>query len=171
MQIPGSYNTNLAYDLSRFDVQEQEKHNARRREEQEKAKQEIRMNSRSVSRSGSRVKVILAASVAFAALCIVNIQYTAADDWSRMVTEQQELLTAAQEENSLLQSRLDSKVNISYIEEFATAELGMAKVTNSQIQYLSVNTEALIEVETDGDDSLFGGVSSWFGDMMEYIGL
>ena len=73
MQIPGSYNTNLAYDLSRFDVQEQEKHNARRREEQEKAKREIRMNSRSVSRSGSRVKVILAAGVAFAALCIVGI--------------------------------------------------------------------------------------------------
>ncbi len=170
MQIPGSYNTNLAYDLSRFDVSEQEKHNARR-EEQEKAKQEIRMNSRSVSRSGSRVKVILAAGAVFAALCIVNIQNTAAGDWSRKVTEQQELLAAAQEENSLLQSRLDSKVNIGYIEEFATAELGMTKVTNSQVQYLSVNTEALIEVEADDDGSLLSGVSSWFGDMMEYIGL
>ena len=171
MQIPGSYNTNLAYDLSRFDVAEQEKHNAHRVKEQEKAKQEIRMNSRSVSRSGSRLKVIVAGGVVFAALCIVNIQLTSADDWARKVTEQQALLTAAQEENSLLQSRLDSKVNIGYIEEFAASELGMAKVTNSQIQYLSVNTEALIEVEADGDDSMFGGVGEWFGDMMEYIGL
>lgn len=171
MQIPGSYNTNLAYDLSRFDVAEQEKHNAHRVKEQEKAKQEIRMNSRSVSRSGSRLKVIVAGSVVFAALCIVNIQLTSADDWARKVTEQQALLTAAQEENSLLQSRLDSKINIGYIEEFAASELGMAKVTNSQIQYLSVNTEALIEVEADGDDSAFGGIGEWFGDMMEYIGL
>jgi len=171
MQIPGSYNTNLAYDLSRFDVAEQEKHNAHRVKEQEKAKQEIRMNSRSVSRSGSRLKVIVAGSVVFAALCIVNIQLTSADDWARKVTEQQALLTAAQEENSLLQSKLDSKVNIGYIEEFAASELGMAKVTNSQIQYLSVNTEALIEVEADGDDSVFGGIGEWFGDMMEYIGL
>lgn len=171
MQIPGSYNTNLAYDLSRFDVAEQEKHNAHRVKEQEKAKQEIRMNSRSVSRSGSRLKVILAGGAVFAALCIVNIQLTSADDWARKVTEQQALLTAAQEENSLLQSRLDSKVNIGYIEEFAASELGMAKVTNSQIQYLSVNTEALIEVEADGDDSMFGGIGEWFGDMMEYIGL
>ena len=171
MQIPGSYNTNLAYDLSRFDVAEQEKHNAHRVKEQEKAKQEIRMNSRSVSRSGSRLKVIVAGGVVFAALCIVNIQLTSADDWARKVTEQQALLTAAQEENSLLQSKLDSKVNIGYIEEFAASELGMAKVTNSQIQYLSVNTEALIEVEADGDDSMFGGIGEWFGDMMEYIGL
>jgi len=171
MQIPGSYNTNLAYDLSRFDVAEQEKHNAHRVKEQEKAKQEIRMNSRSVSRSGSRLKVIVAGGVVFAALCIVNIQLTSADDWARKVTEQQALLTAAQEENSLLQSKLDSKVNIGYIEEFAASELGMAKVTNSQIQYLSVNTEALIEVEADGDDSVFGGIGEWFGDMMEYIGL
>ena len=52
MQIP-NYNSNLAYDLSRFDVSEQEKQNSHRREKQEQAKQEIRMNSRSVSRSGS----------------------------------------------------------------------------------------------------------------------
>ncbi len=170
MQIP-NYNSNLAYDLSKFDVQEQEKHNSRRREEQEKAKQEIRMNSRSVSRSGSRVKVILAAGAVFGALCIVNIQNTNAYDWNRMVTEQQAALTAAQEENSLLQSRLDSKVNIGYIEEFATTELGMTKVNSTQVKYLSVNTEALIEVDADNDNSIFGGVGDWFGDMMEYIGL
>lgn len=172
MQIPGDYyNSNLAYDLSRFDVAEQEQQNAHRREQQEQAKQEIRMNSRSVSRSGSRLKVLVAGAAIFGALCIVNIQNTSADDWARKVTEQQETLTAAQEQNSLLQSRLDSKVNIGYIEEFATSELGMAKVTNSQIQYLSVNTEALIEVSDDTDDSLFGRISGWFGDMMEYIGL
>ncbi len=171
MQIPGSYNTNLAYDLSRFDVAEYEKRNEHRRVEQEKAKQEIRMNSRSVSRSGSRVKLIVGVGVVFAALCAVNFQLTTADDWARKVTDQQAALTAAQEENSLLQSRLESKVNIGYIEEYATAELGMAKVTNAQIQYLSVNTENLIEVEPDDGDTVFDSVNRWFGDLMEYIGL
>ena len=171
MQIPGSYNTNLAYDLSRFDVAEYEKRNEQRRAEQEKAKQEIRMNSRSVSRSGSRVKLLLGVGVVFAALCAVNFQLTTADDWARKVTDQQAALTAAQEENSLLQIRLESKVNIGYIEEYATAELGMAKVTNAQIQYLSVNTENLIEVEPDDGDTVFDSVNRWFGDLMEYIGL
>lgn len=172
MQVPANYNSNLAYDLSRFDVAEQEKHNAHRREKQEQAKQEIQMNSRSVSRSGSKLKIILAGSVAFAALCLVNIQLTAADDWARMVTEQQQALTAAQEEHSLLQSKLDSKVaNTGYIEEYATTALGMAKVQNTQIQYLSVNTESLIEVNADGNGTIFDSISGWFGDMMEYIGL
>lgn len=171
MQMP-NYNSNLAYDLSRFDVAEQEKHNEHRKEQQEQAKQEIRMNSRSVSRSGSRVKVLLVGAFAFAALCIVNVQKTTADDWARMVADQQAQLTAAQEENSLLQTKLDSKVNnIGYIEEYATQQLGMAKVTNTQVQYLKVNTESLIEVTPDNSGTLIGTVNKWWGDMMEYIGL
>ena len=170
MQIPGDYNSNLAYDLSRFDVEEQEKQTAHIRKEQEKTKQEIRMNSRSVSRSGSRIKLLLGVGVVFAALCAVNYQMTTADDWARKVTDQQAALTAAQEENDLLQSRLESKVNIGYIEEYASAELGMAKVTNAQIQYLSVNTESLIEVDSDDSDSMIDSVNRWFGDLMEYIG-
>ena len=76
----------------------------------------------------------------------------------------------AQEENSLLQSRLDSKANISYIEEYAANELGMAKVTNSQINYLDVNTENLIEVTPENNGSIFSAVADWFGDLLEYIG-
>lgn len=170
MQIPGNYNSNLAYDLSRFDVEEQERQTEQIRKEQEKAKQEIRMNSRSVSRSGSRIKLLLGVGVVFAALCAVNFQMTTADDWARKVTDQQAALTAAQEENALLQSRLESKVNIGYIEEYASTELGMAKVTNAQIQYLSVNTESLIEVDSDSSDSVIDSVNRWFGDLLEYIG-
>ena len=165
------YESNLAYDLSRFDVAEQEEQYRIRQEKQEKAKQEIRMNSRSVSRSGSRLKVVASVGAIFAALCIVNFQMTTADDWARMVTDQKAMLTAAQEENSLLQSRLEKKVNTSYVEEYASTELGMAKVSNSQIKYLSVNTESLIEVHSDGTGTIFDSVNRWFGDMLEYIGL
>ena len=95
MQIP-NYNSNLAYDLSRFDVAEQEQQNSHRRQQQEKAKQEIRMNSRSVSRSGSRVKILLVSGLVFAALCAVNVQKTTADDWARKVADQQTALVAQQ---------------------------------------------------------------------------
>ncbi len=171
MQVP-NYNSNLAYDLSRFDVAEQEKHVAHRRKEQEQHKQQIQMNAHSVSRSGSRLKVLAVGGLVFAALCVVNIQQTKADDWARMVADQQAALSAAQEENELLQTRLDSKMNnIGYIEEYATMQLGMAKVTNTQVQYLKVNTESLIEVQPDGSGSLYETVSGWWGEFMEYIGL
>ncbi len=171
MQMP-NYNSNLAYDLSRFDVSEQEKQNAHRRKKQEQVKQEIRMNSRSVSRSGSRLLITLICVGVFAALCMVNNKKTEADDWSRSVAEQQALLAEAQEQNALLQTKLDTKMNnIGYIEEYATTRLGMAKVGNSQVQYLKVNTESLIEIQPDGDGSLYEAVTDWWGDMMEYIGL
>ncbi len=171
MQVP-NYNSNLAYDLSKFDVAEQEKHVAHRRKEQEQAKRELHMNERSVSRSGSRLAVLAVAVLAFAGLFAVNSCQTKADDWARMVADQQAALTAAQEENSLLQTRLDSKMNnIGYIEEYATAQLGMAKVTNTQVQYLKVNTESLIEVQPDGSGTLYESVRGWWDDMMEYIGL
>ncbi|MGN0686644.1 MAG: hypothetical protein ACI4KA_00895 [Oscillospiraceae bacterium] len=171
MQISGDYNSNLAYDLSRFDVAEQEKQNKHRKEEQEKAKQEIRMNSRSVSRSGSRIKLLLSVGVLFGAFWLLNCQMTKADDWARMVSDQNAALTAAQEENALLQSKLESMMNIGYIEEYASKQLGMAKVSNAQVQYLSVNTENLIEVYAEEDSGFLSGVNKWFSDLLEYIGL
>ena len=86
------------------------------------------------------------------------------------VDDQKKLLAEARDENSLLQSRLDSKVNISYIEEYAATELGMSKVTNSQINYLSVNTEDLIEVSPEDSGNIFTAIADWFGDLLEYIG-
>ncbi len=165
--LPETDRSNLAYDLSMYD-------NAARREqerERERRARQIKMNKKhSVSRSGSVVKLGLVCAVVFGALWVVNVQNTKVDDVARMVDDQKTLLSEAQEENSLLQSRLDSKANISYIEEYAANELGMAKVTNSQINYLDVNTENLIEVTPDNSGSIFSAVADWFGDLLEYIG-
>ena len=145
--LPEIDKSNLAYDLSHFDNtarKEQE-----RQQDRERRAREIKMNKHSVSRSGSRFMIVACAVAVFGALWAVNVQNTKEDDIARMVDDQKKLLAEAQDENSLLQSRLDSKINISYIEEYAANELGMSKVTNSQINYLSVNTEDLIEVSPE----------------------
>ena len=164
--LPETDRSNLAYDLSMYD-------NAARREqerERERRARQIKMNTHSVSRSGSKLKLFAVTAVALGALWAVNVQFTKVDDIARKVEDQRALLAEAQEENSLLQSRRDSKANISYIEEYAANELGMAKVTNSQINYLDVNTENLIEVTPENNGSIFSAVADWFGDLLEYIG-
>ncbi|MBP0982567.1 MAG: hypothetical protein J6A19_02470 [Oscillospiraceae bacterium] len=167
--LPEIDRTNLAYDLSLYE-------NTARRQQEEREKdrerrsRDIKMKKHSVSRSGSKLKLVLCAAGIFGALWAVNVQNTKVDDIARMVDDQKILLAEAQDENSLLQSRLDSKANIGYIEEYATNELGMAKVTNSQIKYLDVNTESLIEVSPEGDGSIFSAIADWFGDLLEYIG-
>lgn len=166
--LPDIDQSNLAYDLSHFDstarkVQEREQDRTRR-------EYEIKMNKHSVSRSGSKLRLIVCAAAAFCALWAVNVQNTRADDLARKVDDQKALLAEAQDENSLLQSRLDSKVNIGYIEEYAASELGMSKVSNSQINYLNVNTEDLIEISPEDSGSIFTAIADWFGDLLEYIG-
>ena len=166
--LPEIDKSNHAYDLSHFDNTARKEHE--RQQDRQRRASEIKMNKHSASRTGSKFGIVLCAVAAFGALWAVNVQNTRADDIARKVDDQKKLLAEARDENSLLQSRLDSKVNISYIEEYAATELGMSKVTNSQINYLSVNTEDLIEVSPEDSGNIFTAIADWFGDLLEYIG-
>lgn len=168
MAYPMNDNTNLAYDLSRFDTTDRERREKQRRAEAE-ARKIYMAPLNSVSRSGSKIKIVMAALMIFAALFAVNYYKTKRDDVTRMVTEQEELLTAAKDDNALLQSKLDSKANIGYIEKYATETLGMSKVAASQKKYISVN-EDLIEVSGDDSEGLLGTVKRGFSAFLEYIG-
>lgn len=162
-------NTNLAYDLSRFDMSGREQREEQRKKDEEARK--IRMAPHlSVSKSGSKLLVFATAVVAFLALFAVNYYNAKNDDAARMVSEQQSVLAAAREDNALLQSKLDSKVNIGYIEQYATEKLGMTKVGAQQKKYISVNTESLIETAPDESTGFLGSIKKGFEDFLEYIG-
>lgn len=164
-------NTNLAYDydFSHFD----EERMRRRKQENEDAKahaSRMRMSVMAVSRRGSVLGIVAVVTVLFLALNVTNYYSTECYDLASRVAQQKEILLDAQEENALLQSKLDTKVNISYIEEYATGRLGMQKVTAAQKSYVSVSTESLVEATEDNSGGFFGSVRRWFSDLMEYIG-
>lgn len=162
-------NTNLAYDLSRFDMSGREQREEQRKKDEEARK--IRMAPQlSVSKSGSKLMVFMTAVAVFAALFAVNYYNTKNDDVARMVSNQQAVLAEARDDNALLQSQLDSKVNIGYIEKYATENLGMTKVGAQQKKYISVNTESLIETAPDESKGFLGSIKKGFEDFLEYIG-
>lgn len=162
--------SNLAYDLSHFDDSlNDRKKRAEEREERAKHSRP-KILKYSVSKSGSVFRIAVCTAAVFAALCSTNYYSTRKDDMARMVAAKTQELENAEDSNALLQSKLDTKVNISYIEEYAVSELGMQKISSSQKQYVSVNTESLVETEGDGSGGFFGSIKRWFGDLMEYIG-
>lgn len=162
-------NTNLAYDLSRFDTAERER---RVKERRETEAQKIHMAPHiSVSKSGSKLQLVAVVAVFFAALITVTYFNVKNDDVARMVVDQQTILDSAKDDNALLQSKLDSVANIGYIEKYAAENLGMTKVTATQKKYISVNTESLIEVDNDDSTGFIGSVKRWFNSVVEYIGL
>lgn len=162
--------TNLAYDLSLFDTNERDRRAEQRIEDEKKRK--IRLApALSLSRSGSKSKLILSALVIFAALFFVNYYNTKKADVSRQVEIQEAKLAAVMDDNDLLQSKLDSTINIGYIEKYATEKLGMTKISSAQKKYISVNTESLIEVDNNDSSGFIEAVKNLFSHILEYIGL
>ncbi len=157
--------SNLAYDLSLFDRSNRE--NREKREEKPKIKI---TETPSVSKSGSKFKLAVAAVVVFGALCAVNYSNTKVDDISVLIEDQQAELQNALDDNALLQNKLDSMVNSSYIEKYAEENLGMTKVSPSQKKYISINTENLVNVEKEEDLGFIGSIKSWWDGVLEYIG-
>lgn len=161
-------NTNLAYDLSRFDTEERER---RSRERKEQAAKIHMAPQASVAKSGSKLKLVAVVAAFFAALFTVAYFNVKSDDVARMVVNQQEKLDSVKDDNAMLQSKLDFVANTGYIEKYAVESLGMTKVTSTQKQYKSFNTESLIEVEKDESTGFIGSVKRWFDSIVEYIGL
>ena len=163
-------NTNLAYDLSRFDVSEREQR--RERERKENAKSNITLAPQnSVSKSGSKLKLVAVVAVFFAALLMINYFNAKSDDVARMVSDQESVLSSAKADNVLLQNKLDAVANIGYIEQYAAENLGMTKITSSQKKYLNINTEDLIEIEKDDSNGFIGTITKWFDEVLEYLGV
>lgn len=161
---------NLAYDLARFDPSERQRREEKRKKEEEARK--IRMApAMSLSKSGMIFKAVIVIAAVFAALFAVNYFNAKKDETNRQVAAQQEILNAATDDNALLQSKLDSKANIGYIEEYAKNNLKMSKVGSAQKKYISVNTESLIETEKDDSEGFLGSIKKGFNTFLEYIGL
>lgn len=161
-------NTNLAYDLSRFDVEERERRN---RERKAQAPKILMAPQASVAKSGSKLKLVAVVAAFFAALFTVAYFNVKSDDVARMVAKEQTRMETAKDDNVMLQSKLDFVANTGYIEKYAVENLGMTKVTSTQKQYKSFNTESLIEVEKDDSAGFIGSVKRWFNSVVEYIGL
>ena len=162
-------NSNLAYDLSRFDSRERERRERQRKKEAEAHKMYLAPVA-TPAKSGAKLKAFIVIAALFAAFYAVNYYNTKKDDTYRQVVEQQEILNAVTDDNALLQSRLDAKANIGYIEQYAKETLKMSKVGSAQKKYISVNTESLIEVEKDDSEGFLGSIKKGFKSFLEYIG-
>ena len=162
-------NTNLAYDLSRFDTTERDR---REKERRENEKSKIHLAPQiSLSKSGSKLKLVAVVAVFFAALLCVTYCNAKSDDAARQVIKQESILASALDDNVMLQNKLDAVANIGYCETYATETLGMTKVNPTQKKYIVVNTEDLIKVEEEQPAGFVESIKNWFDSVMEYLGV
>ncbi len=160
-------NSNLAYDLSLFEVDEEYE---RKKEQKREEKSHIRMTEKkAVARNGS-----IFATVISAVLCIAiafSILYSKVElaEYTAMISEVKTQLETEQRENDRLNAELDSMVTLDNVESIAASELGLQKTQNSQINFVTLNTEKMTEVAKT-DTNIFVSIKDWFYDVLEYLG-
>lgn len=81
-----------------------------------------------------------------------------------------ELLNTLNGEYTRLQTELDAKISLRNIEEYASANLGMSKVDQGQVQYINVEQgESVTLYRSSGENSLFDKVRQWFSKIFGHI--
>ena len=152
-------NNNLAYDYDSDQAQEQ----------QLKPKIKHKKNLRLKPRVSAAIKYTVTGIIS--GLMLLAIVFGRVE-LSKIYSEQSDLqaeLSQLTEANMGLKSELDSKTGLSQVEEYAEKTLGLQKLDKSQVEYVEVKTDEVIEsVKTD--DNIFVAIKKWFKNVLEYIG-
>lgn len=160
-------NSNLAYDLSLFDVDEEAE---RKKAEKRREKTQMRLaRKHSVGRNGNAFAVV--AGVSCAAVIAFSFLHSKLQisDYTSMINETKSQIEQAESENARLNASLDSMVTLDNVEKIASEELGLQKTQNSQITFVPLNTEEMTEV-AEPDTNIFVSIQNWFYDVLEYLG-
>lgn len=163
-------NTNLAYDLSLFDTDEEFERKKERRQKEKAARADIKVSEKkSVGRNGSVIAVF--AVVSFAALIAFSILYSKVQisDYTAAISETKTEIEQMERENIRLNSILDSMYTLDNVEQIASQELGLQKTQSSQITFITMNTEEMTEVAEE-NTNLFVSIKNWFNDVLDFLG-
>lgn len=157
---------NIAYDLSRFDnrsiVKEQVK--------KSHAKNAVKTKKRSVV-SGFAVFCYIICMGLMVTTLYSYVALTEASDFNILLRDE---LFDLQEENQMLEIQKTQKMSSEKIKEYAEKNLGMKKISKSQITYVCTDYEDKTEIIRDNgffnsDSRLIAGIANGFSKFVEYI--
>lgn len=158
-----SYKSNVAYDFSRFapaempvaPVEEPKKLKTAVKKKQAK-KQQVRPLA-----VVKWVFVSLFVMASLGSIMVGNIKITQLNDET---TKMEKLLDTAKSEQVSLNSKLENRMSISKVEDYALNNLGLVKTQSYQIQYVQLTNQDKVEVLGNS-----GGVQGFFQDVINSI--
>lgn len=152
--------TNAAYDLSRFDTEN------KRIPQNQPAQLQV-VETTGVARSTAVKGVVLA--IFIVAVCgAILLSMVKINELTNQLSAEKTALEKLKSECVILETRLDSEMSLSNVEDYATNVLGMKKIETSQMQGITVKTDNVITV-TKTDKGFFDYISDAFSGLMEYL--
>ena len=129
-----STNQNAAYDLSLFEPRQEYR--------REKKKTGLRVLPQPKKRRVSAAAVLKSAAVGamvVTALCCIMISNVKLTELNDQVKGMQNNLNTAKSEQISLQMKLESRMSLKSVEDYAVNTLGLTKVQNYQVTYINMN--------------------------------
>ena len=79
-------------------------------------------------------------------------------------------LKALEAENITLAAEYESATSVKNVEDYAQNVLGLQKLDKSQIEYVELESDTVIEVVDVQSRNVFVIIQGWFSDLCEYLG-
>lgn len=123
---------------------------------------------RTQAKSGSLALIIATSLVAMSLVGLVIVRMNFRNTIYNTVAEKQEELSRCEAENVRLQSELESRASAKNVEDYAENELGMQKIDSSQIRYIKIQTDDVVNIP-EQDKGILSRVESFFDRCVEYF--
>ncbi len=150
---------NLAYDISKYDEII--------REDSKKKERPITL-TKPLRHTGSPIVISITALIAGIMLYLVVLGKVESADIHNQINKLKREMDTIHSENVLMQTQIEGKTSLKVVEEYASEVLGMEKLDNSQIEYISLGNENAVEIP-DKNENWFVNFKNSFNDFVEYI--
>lgn len=120
------------------------------------------------AKSGSVLAIVFVSLVAAVLLGSVIYTLDRRNTVYNKVTDLNRQLKLAEAENVRLQSELESKMSAKNVEDYAENVLGMKKMDSSQIKYIKIQTDDVVNIP-EQEKGVIAKVKGFFDDCVEYF--
>ncbi len=112
-----------------------------------------------------QIKMTVTVIAIFLVLLVISCRNSQIDKKFNQIQEQKKILADLQKENEQLRVSIENSQNLSNIEKVAKEELGMQKLTNKQIVYVSLPKKDYIE--TASEKVIIEDEKSWWEKLVD----
>lgn len=155
-------NSNLAYDLSRYENYEER---ASQRQQNIKSRSAAAAKPKPVIATPMLVLLIVLAGamLSFFITSKANIAAVHA-----AIVDEESTVRALEQENVSMATRLEQKSSQKVVEDYAENVLGMQKLDNAQVEYVSLESGNKVEIP-DKDTGIIKKIKTAFDSFVEYL--
>lgn len=123
---------------------------------------------KNTNRRVSAVKLILGVFICFAMLGAVIYSNVQQLQISKQITQKEKELSDLRSENVRMQSELAGRTSNKNIQEYAEQVLGMTNINASQIEYVQIQTDDVVEIP-EAEQNIYVRIKTMFDNFVEYL--